>query len=231
MSIFLAIDAMATIGAGRINERTTQCGEGTARHASAQSKGKKIITPNGVLNQSINASWKRMVNAQQLEIAQTEWNVIEDLVSKERGERKKLSELKATSMTLAVKIFSVLVNCIPDERTGSKFTLLKFPLPRERQEPYRPVARFKDINKDPLLAVSTGTVPRADASGLSATEETESDENEEDPSRQLGERQELRVEDVVLRADKDINLESPLLTNHIATLPVSGSPNTSAPRA
>ena len=78
------------------------------------------------------------------------------------------------------------------------------------------------FDKDLLRAVSISTGPDANIS--SETKETESGNDEEELNRPLGEHQ----EDAVLRADKDINLDSPLITDH-HTLPVTGSPSTSAP--
>ena len=87
------------------------------------------------------------------------------------------------------------------------------------------MVRFRDIDKDLLRAVSIGTGPNAN--NPSAAEETDDNDDEAESSRPHGEHQ----EDVVLQVDKDINLDSPLLTDLIAALPVSGSPRTSAPRA
>ncbi|KAG1729099.1 uncharacterized protein EDB91DRAFT_1160234 [Suillus paluster] len=85
---------------------------------------------------------------------------------------------------LAVKFFSVLINSMPDERTGSKLTWLnsairanqnaqtlvdmiqigqwygnKAEKSRPRKEPYRPTVKFRDIDKDLLRAVTTGVKP------------------------------------------------------------------------
>ena len=94
-------------------------------------------------------------------------------------------------------------------------------LPENDSAPW-PGSGISRFYKDLLRAVSIGTGP--DATISSETEETESDNDEEELNRPLGEHQ----EDAVLRADKDINLDSPLITDH-HTLPVTGSPSTSAP--
>ncbi|KAG1760356.1 hypothetical protein EDD22DRAFT_781244 [Suillus occidentalis] len=156
---------------------------------------------------------------------------------------------------LAVKIFSVLINSMPDERTGSKLTWLNSAIrgnqnaqtlvdmiqigqwygtkaenSKPRKEPYRPTVKFRDIDRDHLRAVATGVKPATDNVAFDVDTGHDSEDSEDSPDDVENDLVDCRKDDEMpeddfLQVDEDIHLGSPLLRDLISTVPVVGSQN------
>ncbi|KAG2744426.1 hypothetical protein P692DRAFT_201775846 [Suillus brevipes Sb2] len=140
---------------------------------------------------------------------------------------------------LAVKIFSVLINSMPDERTGSKLTWLNSAIRGNqnaqtlvdmiqigqwygtkaensgpRKEPYHPTVKFRDINKDLLRTVTTGVKPATDNMTPDVDTGHDSEDSEDLPDDVEDDvvdhhKDDEMPEDDFLQVDEDIHLGSP----------------------
>ncbi|KAH7885651.1 hypothetical protein F5I97DRAFT_1887698, partial [Phlebopus sp. FC_14] len=151
--------------------------------------------------------------------------------------------------SLAMKIPAVLINSMPDERTGSRLMWLNSPTcanqnaqtlvdmiqigqwygtlkePRQRKPPYRPSVKSRDIDQDILDTITTGARAPATGNGASSSEAQDASDNESETDEDADDAsgQTNLPEEEILRVDEDIDLDCPLLCDMIATIPVSGA--------
>ncbi|KAG2339705.1 hypothetical protein BDR05DRAFT_951027 [Suillus weaverae] len=156
---------------------------------------------------------------------------------------------------LAVKIFLVLINSMPDKRTGSKLTWLNSAIQGNQnaqtlvdmiqigqwygtkaenskpcKEPYRPTVKFCNINRDHLHAVATEVKPATDNVTFDVDTGHDSEDSEDSPDDVKNDlvdccKDDEMPEDDFLQVDEDIHLGSPLLCDLISMVPVIGSQN------
>ncbi|KIN98369.1 hypothetical protein M404DRAFT_10556 [Pisolithus tinctorius Marx 270] len=151
---------------------------------------------------------------------------------------------------LAVKIFSVLVNSMPDERTGSTFTWLNSPtcgnqnaqtlidmvrigqwykdhaqVHTAEKIPFRPMVKFRDIDKDlPATITSAGTRPLS--SGDPAANALIYDSNEGNDSDNILESGDepgkfrSMFAGTTVEVDDDIDLNNPFFLDLISPVPI-----------
>ncbi|KAF8487250.1 hypothetical protein DFH94DRAFT_621639 [Russula ochroleuca] len=155
---------------------------------------------------------------------------------------------------LAIKIFSVLVNSMPDERTGSKITWFNSPLRANQdvstlvnmiqigqwysvhkkggpKEKHRPVVKFRDMEKDLMpqseLSGSGRSAPLQRHDLHDSDDSGDSDDQGVDSSRSIT----ITVdENDTFRVDDDVNLASEFLRNMLVTEPSRASTSGKAPQ-
>ncbi|RDB28214.1 hypothetical protein Hypma_001371 [Hypsizygus marmoreus] len=148
---------------------------------------------------------------------------------------------------LAIKLFSILVNSMPDERTNSTITWFNSPLrgnqtaqtlvdmiqvgqwygkhqsenpPKERQ---RPTVKFRKINNKVLEAIRTKTIVHENEDDESSSDEDGDGEEDGEVSRNDVERLEFEIDDC-------INLDARALIDMISEKPITDDQDTTRPK-
>ncbi|KAJ6607061.1 ribonuclease H-like domain-containing protein [Mycena sp. CBHHK59/15] len=153
---------------------------------------------------------------------------------------------------LAIKIFSMLVNSMPDERTNSHLTWFNSPLRGNqkaetlvdmiqigqwygkhakanvspKKEPFRPVVKFRNLDENVLKSVQQGG--RRDAEGNAALEPDSDSDSDEEAEPESGDDEANQAREAAQSAftfdiDPDINISAPALLDLVTVTPASAS--------